>query len=74
MHSLPLFSALSKLVAVAGLRVLLTGEDADELFYGYEKYAIYSAGDTSVQGDLSERLFLILTTKETMREADEAIQ
>ncbi|GGX60069.1 asparagine synthase [Tateyamaria omphalii] len=41
MHSLPLYSALAKLVADAGLRVLLTGEGADELFYGYEKYGKY---------------------------------
>ncbi|MCE2521807.1 MAG: hypothetical protein J4F49_01100 [Rhodobacteraceae bacterium] len=39
---------MSKLVADAGLRVLLTGEGADELFYGYEKYENARAQNASV--------------------------
>ena len=42
MHSLPLYAALAEIVKEAGIRVLLTGEGADEYFMGYEKYRTYS--------------------------------
>ena len=46
MHSLPLFTALSKKVAERGIRVLLTGEGADELFMGYPKFLTYNGKET----------------------------
>lgn len=46
MHSLPLYTALAKLVAGRGLRILLTGEGADELFMGYAKYLNYKGAHT----------------------------
>jgi asparagine synthase (glutamine-hydrolysing) len=42
MHSMPLYSALAQIVADEGIRVLLTGEGADEYFMGYEKYRQYA--------------------------------
>mmetsp|Transcript_24066 Transcript_24066/g.44403 ORF Transcript_24066/g.44403 Transcript_24066/m.44403 type:complete len:562 (+) Transcript_24066:1901-3586(+) len=70
MHSLPLYSALAESVAAAGIRVLLTGEGADELFYGYAKYGSYSGPKNAgayyldgLKGDYIRRIFSDVTVE-----------
>jgi asparagine synthase (glutamine-hydrolysing) len=77
MHSIPLYATLAKMVEKRGIRVLLTGEGADEYFMGYERYVHYAGKEQienyyleGLKGSFIRRIFDAQTITEGIARGD----